>query len=167
MKEYKLTDWLPTTKKEVELRGWEELDVILFSGDAYVDHPSFGAAVIGRILEAEGLRASAILTAEGKKQAQILEAEGGRQAAFLASEARERQAEAEARATQVVSEAIATGNVQAINYFVAQKYVDALGKIASADNSKVILMPLEASQVIGAVGGIGEIVRASFDKTKG
>ena len=99
-----------------------------------------------QILEAEGLRASAILTAEGKKQAQILEAE--------------------ARATQVVSEAIANGNVQAINYFVAQKYIDALGKLASANNSKVILMPLEASQVIGAVGGIGEIVKATFDNKK-
>ena len=119
-----------------------------------------------QILEAEGLRASAILTAEGKKQAQILEAEGARQAAFLESEARERQAEAEARATQVVSEAIATGNVQAINYFVAQKYIDALGKLASANNSKVVLMPLEASQVIGAVGGIGEIVKATFDSKK-
>ena len=120
-----------------------------------------------QILEAEGLRASAILTAEGKKQAQILEAEGSRQAAFLESEARERQAEAEARATQVVSEAIASGNVQAVNYFVAQKYIDALGKLASANNSKVILMPLEASQVIGAVGGIGEIVKATFDNKKG
>ena len=60
MKEYRLTDWLPTTKKEVELRGWDELDVILFSGDAYVDHPSFGAAVIGRILEAEGLRVAIV-----------------------------------------------------------------------------------------------------------
>ncbi|MDD1969242.1 SPFH domain-containing protein [Pseudomonas sp. NPDC090203] len=117
-----------------------------------------------QILEAEGLRASAILTAEGKKQAQILEAEGERQAAFLESEARERQAEAEARATQVVSEAIAAGDVQAINYFVAQKYIDALGRLAAANNSKVILMPLEASQMIGAVGGIGEIVKATFDK---
>ena len=107
------------------------------------------------------------MKAERIKRAQILEAEGGRQAAFLESEARERQAEAEARATQVVSEAIANGNVQAINYFVAQKYVDALGKLASANNSKVVLMPLEASQVIGAVGGIGEIVRATFDGKKG
>jgi regulator of protease activity HflC (stomatin/prohibitin superfamily) len=119
-----------------------------------------------QILEAEGLRASAILTAEGKKQAQILEAEGERQAAFLESEARERQAEAEARATQVVSEAIASGDVQAINYFVAQKYIDALGRLASANNSKVILMPLEASQMIGAIGGIGEIVRATFETPK-
>ena len=106
------------------------------------------------------------MKAERIKRAQILEAEGQRQAAFLEAEARERQAEAEARATQVVSEAIATGNVQAINYFVAQKYIDALGKLASANNSKVILMPLEASQVIGAVGGIGEIVKATFDSKK-
>ncbi|MEX6500907.1 SPFH domain-containing protein [Pseudomonas zhanjiangensis] len=115
-----------------------------------------------QILEAEGLRQAAILTAEGKKQAQILEAEGQRQAAFLEAEARERAATAEAEATRVVSEAIASGNVQAVNYFVAQKYIDALGQLAAADNSKVILMPLEASQVIGAVGGIGEIVKATF-----
>ena len=116
-----------------------------------------------QILEAEGRRQAEILTAEGKKQAQILEAEGERQAAFLEAEARERAAQAEAEATRVVSEAIAGGNVQAVNYFVAQKYVDALGKLAAANNSKVVLMPLEASQVIGAVGGIGEIVRATFD----
>ncbi|NQD92589.1 SPFH/Band 7/PHB domain protein [Pseudomonas sp. CrR25] len=120
-----------------------------------------------QILEAEGLRAAAILTAEGKKQAQILEAEGQRQAAFLEAEARERAAGAEAEATRVVSDAIASGNVQAVNYFVAQKYIDALGQLASADNSKVILMPLEASQVIGAVGGIGEIVKATFAGQKG
>lgn len=120
-----------------------------------------------QILEAEGRRAAEILTAEGKKQAQILEAEGLRQSAFLESEARERQAEAEAKATRVVSEAIAGGNVQAVNYFVAQKYVDALGQLASSNNSKIVLMPLEASQVIGAVGGIGEIVKATFGDTKG
>ncbi|AGI26570.1 SPFH domain-containing protein [Pseudomonas sp. MT3] len=120
-----------------------------------------------QILEAEGKRAAEILTAEGKKQAQILEAEGLRQSAFLESEARERQAEAEAKATRVVSEAIASGNVQAINYFVAQKYVDALGQLASSNNSKIVLMPLEASQVIGAVGGIGEIVKATFGDAKG
>ena len=120
-----------------------------------------------QILEAEGRRQAEILTAEGEKQAQILKAEGQRQAAFLEAEARERAAQAEAEATRVVSEAIAQGNVQAVNYFVAQKYVEALGKLASADNSKVVLMPLEASQVIGAVGGIGEIVRATFDGHKG
>jgi len=117
-----------------------------------------------QILEAEGARSAAILTAEGHKQAEILKAEGERQAAFLEAEARERAAQAEAEATRVVSEAIASGNVQAVNYFVAQKYVEALGQLAAADNSKVILMPLEASQVIGAVGGIGEIVKATFDK---
>ncbi|CDF86860.1 SPFH domain-containing protein [Pseudomonas sp. QL9] len=120
-----------------------------------------------QILEAEGRRAAEILTAEGKKQAQILEAEGLRQSAFLESEARERQAEAEAKATRVVSEAIATGNVQAVNYFVAQKYVDALGQLAASNNSKIVLMPLEASQVIGAVGGIGEIVKATFGDASG
>ena len=119
-----------------------------------------------QILEAEGLRAAAILTAEGKKQAQILEAEGQREAAFLESEAREREAQAEAEATRMVSEAIAAGNVQAINYFVAQKYIDALGQVASSDNSKVIMMPLEASQMIGSIGGIGEIVKATFGDKK-
>lgn len=120
-----------------------------------------------QILEAEGRRQAEILTAEGKKQAQILEAEGERQAAFLEAEAREREAQAEAEATRMVSEAIAQGNVQAVNYFVAQKYVEALGQLAAANNSKVVLMPLEASQVIGAVGGIGEIVRATFDGKDG
>ncbi|WP_339489369.1 SPFH domain-containing protein [Pseudomonas sp. EL_65y_Pfl2_R95] len=115
-----------------------------------------------QILEAEGSRSAAILTAEGKKQGQILEAEGERQAAFLQAEARERAAAAEAEATRMVSVAIAQGDVQAINYFVAQKYIDALGKLASADNSKVVLMPLEASQLIGSVGGIGEIIKATF-----
>ena len=120
-----------------------------------------------QILEAEGRRAAEILTAEGKKQAQILEAEGLRQSAFLESEARERQAEAEAKATRVVSQAISEGNVQAVNYFVAQKYVDALGQLAASNNSKIVLMPLEASQVIGAVGGIGEIVKATFGEAPG
>ncbi|AOE88032.1 SPFH domain-containing protein [Pseudomonas sp. TCU-HL1] len=120
-----------------------------------------------QILEAEGRRQAEILTAEGEKQAQILKAEGQRQAAFLEAEARERAAQAEAEATRVVSDAIAQGNVQAVNYFVAQKYVEALGSLASANNSKVVLMPLEATQVIGAVGGIGEIIRATFDGKKG
>lgn len=119
-----------------------------------------------QILEAEGLRAAAILTAEGQKQGDILKAEGQRQAAFLEAEARERAAQAEAEATRMVSEAIAQGNVQAVNYFVAQKYIETLGQLASADNSKVILMPLEASQMIGAVGGIGEIVKATFGDKK-
>lgn len=112
-----------------------------------------------QILEAEGYRQAAILSAEGKKQAQILEAEGERQAAFLESEARERQAEAEAKATMMVSQAIAKGDIQAVNYFVAQKYVQALGQIASSPNTKLIMMPLESSQVIGSIAGIGDIVK--------
>ena len=114
------------------------------------------------ILEAEGLRQAAILKAEGEKQAAILQAEGQREAAFRNAEARERAAEAEAKATAVVSEAIARGNVQAINYFVAQKYVDALQKVASAPNQKLIFMPLEAASVIGAIGGIAEIARQAL-----
>ncbi len=112
------------------------------------------------ILEAEGERQAEILRAEGSKQAAVLEAEGLREAAFREAEARERAAEAEAKATTMVSEAIAKGDVNAINYFVAQKYVDALGSIASANNQKVIMMPLEASSVIGSVAGIAEIARA-------
>jgi regulator of protease activity HflC (stomatin/prohibitin superfamily) len=114
------------------------------------------------VLEAEGQRQAEILRAEGGKQSQILLAEGEREAAFREAEARERLAEAEAKATKVVSDAIATGDVQAINYFVAQKYVEALGQIASARNQKVVLMPLEASSVIGAIAGIGEISREVF-----
>ena len=113
------------------------------------------------ILEAEGERQSAILRAEGAKQAVVLDAEGKREAAFREAEARERAAEAEATATTRVSEAIAGGDVQAINYFVAQSYIEALGKIASADNEKVILMPLEAASVIGSVAGIAELVRGA------
>ncbi|QBJ34157.1 SPFH domain-containing protein [Hafnia alvei] len=111
------------------------------------------------ILEAEGVRQAAILRAEGEKQSQILKAEGERQSAFLQAEARERAAEAEAQATKMVSEAIAAGNIQAINYFVAQKYTDALQKIGSASNSKVIMMPLEASNLMGSIGGIAELLK--------
>lgn len=113
------------------------------------------------ILEAEGIRQAAILKAEGEKQSQILKAEGERQSAFLQAEARERAAEAEAKATQMVSEAIAAGDMQAINYFVAQKYTDALTSIGSAENSKVIMMPLEASNLMGAIGGITELISES------
>ena len=118
------------------------------------------------ILEAEGVRQAAILKAEGEKQSQILKAEGLRQSAFLEAEARERAAEAEARATQMVSDAIADGNMQAINYFVAQKYTDALTQIGAAQNSKVIMMPLEASNLMGAIGGVAEMFNVSKD-TKG
>jgi regulator of protease activity HflC (stomatin/prohibitin superfamily) len=111
------------------------------------------------ILEAEGFRQSAILKAEGEKQGAILEAEGRREAAFRDAEARERAAEAEARATQMVSDSIAKGDVNALNYFVALKYTDALQAVASAPNQKLVLMPLEAANVIGAVGGIAELFR--------
>lgn len=115
-----------------------------------------------QILEAEGTRQAAILAAEGQKQSQILEAEGLKEAAFREAEARERTAQAEAKATEMVSKAIAEGNVNAINYFVAQKYIDALGKIASADNQKLIMMPLEAAAPIGSIAGITEIIKDTF-----
>lgn len=114
------------------------------------------------ILEAEGFRQAEILKAEGEKQSQILEAEGEREAAFREAEARERLAEAEAKATLVVSEAIEKGDGQAINYFIAQKYTEVLGQIASAPNQKVIMMPLEATSLIGTLGGIGEIAKDVF-----
>ncbi|MGB1076719.1 MAG: SPFH domain-containing protein [Bdellovibrionales bacterium] len=116
------------------------------------------------ILEAEGQRQSEILKAEGEKQSTILEAEGRREAAYRDAEAREREAQAEAAATDMVSKAISKGDVQAVNYFVAQKYVDALGKFATSPNQKTLLMPLEASSVIGSIAGIGEIAKETFGK---
>ncbi|WP_395014890.1 SPFH domain-containing protein [Dongia sp.] len=116
------------------------------------------------ILEAEGFRQAAILKAEGEKQSAILQAEGQREAAFRAAEAREREAEAEAKATSFVSDAIARGNVQAINYFLGVKYVEALQALSTAPNQKVILMPLEAANVIGAIGGIAELAKSAMDQ---
>ena len=110
------------------------------------------------VLEAEGVRQAAILRSEGEKQSEILKAEGERQAAFLQAEARERAAEAEAKATKMVSEAIASGNINALNYFVAQKYTEALQQIRSAKNSKVVMMPLDASNLMGSIGGIAELL---------
>lgn len=115
-----------------------------------------------QVLEAEGSRNAQILRAEGAKQSAILQAEGQREAAFREAEARERLAEAEAKATKMVSEAIAAGNVQAVNYFVAQKYTEALASVGTAPNSKVVLMPMEASSLIGSLGGIGAIAREVF-----
>ena len=114
------------------------------------------------VLEAEGTRNAQILRAEGAKQAAILQAEGQREAAFRTAEARERSAQAEAEATRMVSEAIAAGDVQAINYFVAQKYTEAMQAIGSAPNSKIVLMPMEASALVGTLGGIGAIAREVF-----
>ncbi|MEM9716412.1 MAG: SPFH domain-containing protein [Pseudomonadota bacterium] len=118
------------------------------------------------ILQAEGAKAAAVLQAEGVREAQIREAEGRREAAFLDAEAREREAEAEAKATQMVSLAIAKGDVQAINYFVAQKYTEALQNVAASPNSKTVMIPLEASSLIGSVNGISEIAKAVADGAK-
>ena len=117
-----------------------------------------------QILEAEGFRAAAILKAEGDKQAVVLEAEGQKEAAFREAEARERAAEAEANATAMVSTAIAEGNVNAINYFVAQKYVEALKEMGAGENNKVVFMPLEASSVIGAIGGVAELAKTAMNE---
>ena len=118
------------------------------------------------ILEAEGQRQSEILRAEGKKQSAILDAEGRKEAAFRDAEARERFAEAEANATRMVSDAIRDGDVQALNYFVATKYTEALQAIGAADNQKLVLMPLEASSLIGSLAGIGELTKSIFGKDK-
>ena len=113
------------------------------------------------ILTAEGQKQSAILKAEGEREAQIREAEGRREAAFLDAEARERAAKAEAEATRMVSEAIAAGDVQAVNYFVAQRYTEALRDMASSPNAKTVMIPLEASNLIGSIQGISELAKAA------
>ena len=119
------------------------------------------------ILESEGMRQSEILRAEGEKQARILQAEGQKEAAFRDAEARERSAQAEANATKSVSDAIEGGSSQAINYFIAQKYVEALGKFATSPNSKTILFPVEATQLMGTLGGIGELAKEAFGQGTG
>src|SRR5215475_5599282 len=117
------------------------------------------------ILAAEGQRQSAILKAEGQKQSQILEAEGRREAAFRDAEARERSAEAEAKATSMVSEAIAKGDVASLNYFIADKYIKAFGGFADAPNQKIIMLPMEATSMLGSLAGIGEIAKATFGES--
>lgn len=119
------------------------------------------------ILDAEGERQADILRAEGRKQSAILEAEGRKEAAFRDAEAREREAEAEGKATAMVSEAISKGNVQALNYFVAQKYVQALGQFADSPNQKTFFLPMEATGILGAIGGITEIAKEAFKKPDG
>jgi regulator of protease activity HflC (stomatin/prohibitin superfamily) len=119
------------------------------------------------ILEAEGLRQAAILKAEGEKQGAILEAEGRKEAAFRDAEARERAAEAEAKATAMLSQALARGDRQAINYFVAQKYVEAFREFATSPNQKVVFLPLEVTSLLGSLGGIGEIAREAFGQPNG
>jgi regulator of protease activity HflC (stomatin/prohibitin superfamily) len=114
------------------------------------------------ILTAEGQRQSAILRAEGEKQAQILEAEGRREAAFRDAEGRERLAQAEAKATTMVSEAVSKGDIAALNYFVAEKYIHAFGEIARSPNQKIIMLPMEATSMLGSLGGIAELARATY-----
>src|SRR5262244_4469986 len=114
------------------------------------------------ILTAEGQRQSAILKAEGAKQSQILEAEGRREAAFRDAEGRERLAAAEAKATEVVSAAVANGDIAALNYFIAEKYIRAFGLLADSPNQKVVMLPIEAMNVLGTLAGIGEIAKATF-----
>lgn len=112
-----------------------------------------------QILEAEGQRQSEILRAEGEKQSQVLEAEGRKEAAFLDAEARERLAIAEARATATLSRAISEGNIHATNYFVAQKYVEALAKFAESNQQKTFFLPMESNGILGALGGMAEMLR--------
>jgi regulator of protease activity HflC (stomatin/prohibitin superfamily) len=119
------------------------------------------------ILQAEGMRQSAILKAEGQKQSQILEAEGRREAAFRDAEARERLAQAEAKATEVVSVAVANGDIASLNYFIAQKYIEAFGKLAQSPNQKVLILPMEATSILGSLAGIGEIAKATFGGDSG
>jgi regulator of protease activity HflC (stomatin/prohibitin superfamily) len=116
------------------------------------------------ILESEGQKQSAILRADGEKQAAILAAEGKREAAFREAEARERLAEAEAKATMMVSQAIAKGDVNALNYFVANKYIEALKAMAESPNQKTLLLPIEATGVLGSLAGIAEIAKAAADR---
>jgi regulator of protease activity HflC (stomatin/prohibitin superfamily) len=116
------------------------------------------------ILEAEGSRQSEILRAEGEKLAAVLDAEGRKEAAFRDAEARERAAEAEARATTMVSESIASGDLQAINYFVALKYVDALSDFATGPNTKTLLLPMEATGILSSLAGISEVAKEAFSK---
>jgi regulator of protease activity HflC (stomatin/prohibitin superfamily) len=119
------------------------------------------------ILEAEGFRQAAILKAEGEKQSVVLEAEGRKEAAFRDAEGRERAAQAEARATEMVSSAIAAGNTNALNYFVAQKYIESLKEFAHSNNQKVFFLPVEASSVIASIGGIAELAKDAMQKQTG
>jgi len=119
------------------------------------------------ILEAEGVRESSIQRAEGEKQSAILTAEGRREAAFRDAEARERLAEAEAKATSVVAEAIAGNGVQATNYFLGTKYVEALSRMGASNNSKVFFLPVEAAGVMASIAGIGELAKEAQARAAG
>jgi len=131
-----------------------------------INPPADITEAMARQMKAERDKRAQVLDAEGDKAAQVLEAEGRKDAAFLDAEAREREAQAEARATEMISRAISEGNLQAVNYFIAQKYVDALKALASAENSKVMMIPLDAASVIGAIGGISELTREALGSSK-
>ncbi len=118
------------------------------------------------VLDAEGFKQAAILKSQGEKEAAILKADGEKEAAFREAEARERLAQAEAEATRMLSDSIETGNAQAINYFVAQKYVEALGKFADSDNQKLMVLPMEVTNLMGSIGGIAEIAKEAMNNTK-
>ncbi|RAO77096.1 SPFH domain-containing protein [Dyella jiangningensis] len=119
------------------------------------------------ILEAEGFRQAAVLKADGEKQSAILAAEGKKEAAFREAEARIRLAEAEAQATKLVSDAIANGNINALNYFVANKYVEALKEMANSPNQKMLLLPMEATGILGSLAGIAELAKESLGQQQG
>lgn len=124
--------------------------------------PFSGYSLVLRTIIYEGQRQSDILRAEGAKQSQILEAEGRREAAFRDAEGRERLAQAEAKATEMVSLAVSRGDIAALNYFIAEKYLNAFGRIAESPNQKILMIPIEAMQVLGSLAGIGEIAKATF-----
>jgi regulator of protease activity HflC (stomatin/prohibitin superfamily) len=113
------------------------------------------------ITEADGEKQAAITVAEGQKQSAILQAEGRREAAFRDAEARERSAGAEAKATELVSNAISAGDVNAINYFVAQKYVEAFGKLAESPQQKTVIVPADMASLVGSIVGISELVKTA------
>ena len=133
-------------------------DFVTVTKDADVEWVEVKPAILGIIME-HFAAGRPILRAEGQKQSAILEAEGRREAAFRDAEARERLAQAEASATRAVSEAIAGGNIAAINYFVAQKYVEAFGKLAQSPSQKLVMIPIEATGVLGSLAGITELAR--------
>ena len=152
-------DLLDSMAQQMKAEREKRADILKAEGFKQSEILKAEGEKMGRILEAEADKEAQILAAEAEKMKQALEAEGYKEAQFRKAEARERLAQAEAVSTQVVSDAISKGDVQSIQYFVAQEYIKALGKMASSPNSKTIMMPLEASSVIGSIGGISELLK--------
>jgi regulator of protease activity HflC (stomatin/prohibitin superfamily) len=152
-------DLLDSMAQQMKAERVKRADILKAEGFKQAEILKAEGEKMGRILAAEADKESQILAAEAEKTKQALEADGYKEAQFRYAEARERLAKAEAVSTEVVSEAIAKGDVQAIQYFIAQDYIKALGQLASSTNSKTIMMPLEASSVIGSVGGISELLK--------